>query len=483
MSSGSCHVACCGAFIFIGLIFFSGCRKIFKSDSGQLSSSDLGYYTTTELGPKLVDTTGQVSGIDGYTDKRSYLPGEMVAYYLSGNRTGQQQIWFADANNNKAFSISANVQIQLNKGDKPWENGFLYDKTVSSPLPADLKSGVYFIDGYFVPIVCKSLSSAHDITVIYPTNTMDAYNTNGGKSLYRPDLSDRSTVVSFRRPMRYSPDNTGLGFLKWIISQPYDVNYICDEDVENYDTYANSKTLIIIGHSEYWTRRARENVDRFVQSGKNLLVLAGNTMWWQVRYNHSKDLMICYKDENLDPISDILYKTARWYLPEFNYPIVQTIGADFVGGGYGQKLPNRWNGYKIVQSNSPLFKGTGLGNGDVLALRTQEYDGAPLVGPLLPTDTATPVINNGVLKFNKVELLAYDHALKNPMDFPMGAPAGGAGTFMVFQKTPSSGTVVNVASMDWCDPWNFDDTGSQAIKQITKNMIDATLQHQSLFSK
>ncbi len=469
------------AFVFMGLVFFAGCRKIFKSDSILAGSGELGYYTITELGPKLTDTTTIDNSIDGYTDKRSYIPGEAVDYYLSGNHTGQQQIWVTDVNDNKVFSISANIQKQSGKSDKPWENGFLYDKTVSSPLPAGLKSGIYFIDTYFVPVVCKSPSSAHDITVIYPTNTMNAYNYLGGKSLYRPDLDNRSTVVSFRRPIKYSPNNTGLGFLKWINTQPYDVNYICDEDVENYDAFADSKTLIIIGHSEYWTRKARENIDRFVQSGKNLLMLSGNTMWWQVRYNHSKDLMICYKDENLDPFENVLYKTTRWYLPQLDYPILQTTGADFVGGGYGQKLPNRWNGYKIVQSNSPLFKGTGLNNGDILVLRTQEYDGAPLVNSLLPGDSATPVIDNNVLKFNKVELLGYDHALKKALDFPMGPPAGGAGTFIVFQKTPSSGTVVNVASMDWCNPTSFDDTGSQAIKQITKNMIDATLQNQSLF--
>jgi len=466
-------------FSFLLLISLTGCRKIFHGSSSVLNSTDLGYYTITELGTKLMEPLNLDDVIDGYTEKRSYLPGDSINYYISGPQS-QQQVWITDVNNKQVFSIPVNVQKQSINSAKPWEEGFLYNKSLSSTLPLGLKSGVYFFG--VAPLVCKSTSPAPDITVIYPTNTMNAYNHLGGKSLYRPSLEDRSTVVSFRRAITYSPNNTGLGFLRWISTQPYDVNYICDEDVEDYNTFANSKTVIIIGHSEYWTRKARENIDQFVKSGKNLLVLSGNTMWWQVRYNHEKDLMICYKDNNLDPISIDMAKTIRWYLPQLNYPIVQSIGADFVGGGYGQKFAVRWNGYKIVESNSPLLNGTGLNNGDILALHTQEYDGAPLVTPLVPGDSAVPVINNNVLNFNKVELLGYDYAEKVALDFPLGVPTGGSGTFIVFQKTPSSGTVVNVASMDWCNPTSFDSSASQAIKQITKNMIDATLQNHSLFT-
>ena len=64
---------------------------------------------------------------------------------------------------------------------------------------------------------------------------------------------DRSTVVAFRRPFSYAPMYTGLEFLKWISTQSYNVNDICDEEVENYDAFSNSKALIIIGLSEYWT--------------------------------------------------------------------------------------------------------------------------------------------------------------------------------------------------------------------------------------
>ncbi len=53
-------------------------------------------------------------------------------------------------------------------------------------------------------------------------------------------------------------------------------------DLEDYSEIAGAKVVVIIGHSEYWTRRARENFDRYVLEGGNALVLSGNTMWWQV---------------------------------------------------------------------------------------------------------------------------------------------------------------------------------------------------------
>ncbi|MGZ3610970.1 MAG: N,N-dimethylformamidase beta subunit family domain-containing protein [Ktedonobacteraceae bacterium] len=43
------------------------------------------------------------------------------------------------------------------------------------------------------------------------------------------------------------------------------------------------------GKSEYWTRQARTNIDKFTASGKNLLVFSGNTMYWQTRFNLKKD--------------------------------------------------------------------------------------------------------------------------------------------------------------------------------------------------
>ena len=107
---------------------------------------------------------------------------------------------------------------------------------------------------------------------------------------------------------------------------------ICDQDMDDYSEIQNSKILVVIGHSEYWTKAARLNFDQFVNSGKDAVILSGNTMWWQVRYNADKTKMICYKDEISDTISDPLLKTIAWPYPSLNYSVLTSIGADWPRG-------------------------------------------------------------------------------------------------------------------------------------------------------
>ena len=85
--------------------------------------------------------------------------------------------------------------------------------------------------------------------------------------------------------------------------------------MDDYENIRGAKLLVVIGHSEYWTRTARLNFDRFVDEGCHALVLSGNTMWWQVRYSENKDRMICYKGGN-DPAAPARspHRTTNWFV-------------------------------------------------------------------------------------------------------------------------------------------------------------------------
>ncbi|MBL4676374.1 MAG: hypothetical protein JKY70_09255 [Mucilaginibacter sp.] len=132
------------------------------------------------------------------------------------------------------------------------------------------------------------------------------------------------------------------------------------------------------------------------------------------------------------------------------------------------------DGFKVASENSPLLKGTGLKNGDVIKLPTSETDGAPVKKILLPGSTEIPEIDNDKLNFYKTELVAFDFTL-NPYNKP------GIGTFIVFKKTETSGTVVNTSSDNWCSFLGIGGKDKTKIQAITKNMIDLSLNHQSLF--
>jgi hypothetical protein len=446
---------------------------------------DLGIFTTTEFGKELYLPVDISKIFHGYTDKISYYPGETVSLYLSGPPNSHQVIGLADVNGKIILSATAAVDLQTIGQDltlKPWLDGFGYLKTTSVQLPGDLKSGFYRFPGD-IPVICKSNNTAADVTIVLPSNTFNAYCDYGGKSYYRPgdpntEAADyRSTVVSSLRYNPVSPDSPGNfseSFFRWMTNQNYNTRYIADTDLEDYAEIEGSKLLIITGKSEYWTRQARLNFDRFVASGKNALVLSGNTMYWQVRNNSDKKLMICYKGNNVDPLKNTLYSTCLWDTPGLNYPVANSIGANFNGGGYPLKVANPLNGFKIVKDSSPLLKGTGLKNGDLLHLPTVETDGAPVKKMILPGSEEIPVIDNSKLNFHKIDLIAYTFSL-NPNNDP------GLGTFVVFQKTPSSGTVVNVASTNWCSTTGMGGIDGPKIETMTKNMIDGSLANSDLF--
>jgi hypothetical protein len=478
---------------FMALFAFASCRKSptkaktpdipFKDPFATNPNFDLGVFDDTELGDGLYLPIDISKTFHGYTDKVAYKPGEVVSLYLSGQPDDNQVITLTDVNGSQVLSFTTAIDFQTADSKKPWVDGFQYNKTTTVKLPDDLKSGLYRFPGD-IPIICKGNNTAPDITIVFPSNTFNAYCDYGGKSFYKPadKITEyaiyRATVASFLRYNPLPPSSTGNfneSFFQWIENQQYNRRYITDIDLEDYSEIANSKIVIIAGKSEYWTRQARTNIDKFIASGKNVLILSGNTMYWQVRFNMKKKLMICYKNNNIDPLNDTIYSTYYWHTPGLRYPVNTSIGADFIGGGYPLKVANPMNGFRIVQENSPLLKGTGLKNGDLLNLPTVETDGAPVKKMILPGSVEVPEIDNSKLNFHKIELIAYTFSL-NPNNNP------GIGTFVVCKRAPSSGTVVNVASTNWCSSTGIGGTDKAKIETITKNMIDGSLSKSDLFT-
>src|SRR5580765_1317105 len=98
------------------------------------------------------------------------------------------------------------------------------------------------------------------VTVVYPSNTINAYNPAGGKSLYGFNSSESmaSMIVSFLRPMDSLVEKEEcIECLKWFPSLTHiKINYVADIDLDDHLSL-QSKVIVVIGHSEYWTRKAR----------------------------------------------------------------------------------------------------------------------------------------------------------------------------------------------------------------------------------
>jgi hypothetical protein len=415
----------------------------------------------------LIPSIGHSSAIiDGYTNSVSCFAGDSLELYLNAaSAISNYDLKLYDVRGNEVANFLMKVFPQNVRDEKPYQNGFYYSVTKKIKMPP-LKSGLYLFDN-IIPVIVKLRYPR--IIVVYPINTENAYCNSGGKSLYTFNSSDKqqSHKVSFHRPIPYSKYCNG--FLKWMQTQDFEgVGYVTDLDLDDYRTIKKSDLLIIVGHSEYWTLKARLNFDRFVSEGHNAIILSGNTMWWQVRYNKSKDQLICYRNIADDPFKDIKLKTITWSDSSLAYPVVNSIGADFGHGGYGMASARGWNGYKIC-SASPLLENTLLKKNEILRLQSDETDGVPVQS----LNETWPVPDNTMLGFEKIELVGFDRVAKRN-------GSAGLATWIVFRRKPSSGIVINTGSTNWCAA-NGIGTNPD-IQEITRNMITRLLSHENVFS-
>lgn len=396
--------------------------------------------------------------IDGYQDQITYFPNDTINLFLNSVKGAKTLINLYNINNEIVDQIKVTISPQdISDTAYWWKNGFKYKKTASY-LPNDFISGIYYFEGSS-PFIIKNNKRNSEILLVYPSNTVNAYNKRGGRSSYTKPLGQ---VLNFRRPSKLQKYT--IPFLKWLNDQPFNIDYISDLELENYNNIHGYKLIIIPGHSEYWTRSARKNFDRFVHEGNDAIILSGNTMWWQVRYHGNKQ--ICYKHQENDSTVPSLFKTINWNDTILNYPVTESIGANFMNGGYGLKKDNGWDGYLIVK-DSPLFNGTSIKVGDTISCPSAEFDGVPHLKGHFPYQKTE--------SFSQFELLGYDIGINGKKEETY-LP------FIVFKKNDSTGTIINTCSTNWCSD-GFTGKDGEKIKQLTYNFIDFLLKKKAVFTK
>jgi hypothetical protein len=417
--------------------------------------------------------------VDGYTDRQSYAPGDPVTLYLNAKLAQRAVVRLYDYSGKTVYQMQADLYPQKPSGATPWVTGYGYQPSATLRLPLWLRSGVYLVEK-LVPIIVRTppLQSA-DVVIVYPTNTVAAYNAAGGRSMY---TSPPAPIVSFHRPVGWTSNVAFFSaFLEWLaqIQLPYSVRYIADVDLENFASLQGAKALVVIGHSEYWTRTARENFDRFVLGGGGAVLLSGNNMWWQARYSSDYNQLICYKRAP-DPIADPLLKTVNWTNTSLAYPILRSVGADFVHGGFGAAA-NKASGFHVLSPRSPVFRNvSSVTLGDVITMPTTEYDGAPLLN--VPPTNGLPRIDLAALDAYRAEIIGYDLAAKNDLETGSAGPMTNVGTWLAYQRTASAGVVFNGASTNWCSRTGAFGQDGFRVRQVILNMLEIVVNRQQAFS-
>jgi len=138
----------------------------------------------------------------------------------------------------------------------------------------------------FVPFLVYG-DAQSEATFISSVLTWQSYNQWGGESLYKGADGARETaakIVLLDRPY----DGDGSGQFRYM-EQPLvtmiekigiDINYVTDFEVHNNPmVFEKTKSIIVGGHSEYWTIAMRDSIDAAVAQGKNLVAFGGNTAY------------------------------------------------------------------------------------------------------------------------------------------------------------------------------------------------------------
>lgn len=362
-----------------------------------------------------------------------------------------------------------------------WQNGCGWAVTTTYTIPSAWPSGFYAakfptsIGTRNIAFVVRAANPglASPIVIVSPTNTWQAYNNFGGKSVY-DSLStngQRANIVSWNRPYF---NNFGLGryptweqyFVDWLTAENRPFEVITDDDLANPSILSQYKVAVIAGHSEYWTMPMRQSLVSFMAGGGHVAVFGGNTMWWQARVDLAARQFTVYKDASLDPFtgSQNSLVTVNFYNNPVYNPESLVLGASFLHGGYANVSPGtttplpveQRTPYTVRDASSFVFNGTGLLNGDTFGRSAAGTEVDGVVFNTLPDGTLLPDGSDGA-----------------PLSYRILATVpgwSGYGT-IGFLVNPNGSAIFNAGSRDWLRGFSGA-TADPAVQQIGRNVLD-----------
>lgn len=357
---------------------------------------------------------------------------------------------------------------------QPWKNPFLKNLFPVNIDIKKLKSEVYFLndnkDIFFIKKNRRKLSSKKKLTVLIPTNTINAYSLSNGANAYRYNNNKKQRYdksFTFFRQFNYMSvrHDKWIPFLSFIKNDNffdnYEVDYIADVDMEDYKNIQNTDILWIIGHSEYWSTKSIENLDLFNNNGGKVLITSGNNFWWKIDYKgHNNSIM------SIDKETMIRKNNRDVRLSRFD-KIISYAGSSFDYGGYTVpvssevKLPE--NGYVICNESHEVFKNTQLKRNRFINIKYRnEVDGPPLEAPF--NNKGCPIPDMKKIDFDKLEILAYIKAER--------ANKKGYGTIHVFKKNKQAGYGINFGNNGIGINIKNNSESSEILKKMIKNSIE-----------
>ena len=379
----------------------------------------------------MTDDITRYDAIEAYCGQLSAAPGGTMALHISCRAdrydieihrwgAGHELVWAAadlpgedhhepaDADSNGCgWPVAVTVPI-----GQHWRSGFYLVTLRAQNAPADRAVG------YACFVVGAADKRARALLVL-ATNTYNAYNSWGGKSLYtggwrvsfarpfgrgmlmRPETErdDRKARPTFRgeepdvdgtiyQQYRFANGYPGFmssagwftyerRFVEWAEAQGLEFDYAVSSDLERSRNVVDGYDLVLgVGHDEYWSAGQRAAIEGHVRGGGNFVSFSGNTMFWQVRLEDEGRAMVCHKyaAHEIDPVVGTDAQetmSGMWGDPLIGRPETALLGAGSAYGLYsrfGAATPRGSGAFTVYRNDHWMFAGTGLRYGDLLGV-------------------------------------------------------------------------------------------------------------------
>lgn len=410
-----------------------------------------------------------VDAVEGYCGSLSYRSGDTVSLHASARCAAFDvtiERWGATRD-----QVLRRVGVAGHHFDAPADAdrlGCRWPSTLEFPIPSEWVSGFYLVT--MIPVDGSAPSHAGFVLragrdrrralLVVATNTYNAYNTWGGRSLYTG-----GTDVSFRRPFPrgllcrdeverrdrkswparwgetpdvdgdrfqrwrhehgYAPSVGSTGwftferrFVEWAERAGYEFDYATSSDLADDASALDGYDLVLsVGHDEYWSAGQRSAVEVYVARGGHLASFSGNTMYWHVRLEHGGDTMVCHKytAHETDPVRFEQPEsiTGMWADRQVGRPEWTLLGAGSAYGLYsrfGHATPRGSGAFTVYRETHWMLEGTGLRYGDQLGARNGVV-GYETVGCRLDLDEfGLPVARGGDGTPDDIEVVAWTPA-------------------------------------------------------------------------
>ena len=374
----------------------------------------------------MADDVTHYDAVEGYCGQLSYLPGDTVGVHVRCTRAtfdidvrrwGGEVLWRgrdidgveqptpinADAQG-CGWAVSATIPTSSS-----WISGMYLVTLAASDAPGErMVSHAMFV---------LRAGARHNTTLlVLATNTYNAYNNWGGKSLYtggkqvsfdRPfgrgvlvrehtERDDRKarprwrgeepdvegTIYQRFRHERGYPAYIGSAgwftyerrFAEWLEAAGGSVDYAISSDLHDPSALDGYALVLSVGHDEYWSGAQRDTLEAHIARGGNFASFSGNTMFWQVRLEDDGHTMVCHKytAHLSDPVvgTDQQHAmTGMWCDPLVGRPETEVLGAGSAWGLYsrfGSATARGSGAFTVYRDQHWMLANTGLRYGDLL---------------------------------------------------------------------------------------------------------------------